>query len=217
MILVIVFNSHCTKPITEGPDVASTWLKMADANVDITIEYPVNYSMLNGKATLQNGSLLKSVSWKQVSGPQAYILNPQSLQTRVWDFDYEGTYEFELTVMDNANHFDKDTMVLKTKAGTTSNSQIFLWDMNWTRNNSGFDDFKLEIENFFYFVPVNTVFEIYILRDSSQTWKQVIPAAQNTSNTGYVYYPGTSINSSLVIYELPDIATVDKPDIKIVF
>jgi hypothetical protein len=215
---VILLYSRCTKTIGERPDVFPTRLRIADANVDITIQYPVNYAMLNGNVIGKApGTPIKSASWKQISGPQAYINNPQTLQTRVSNLDNEGTYEFELTVLDNANHFDQDTMTVRVENATSTNSQIFLWKVKWTQNETGFDELYIDIENFYYFVPINTAFEIFIKREASALWEQIIPSSQSTGNNGYVYYLGNNLTSRLTIYELPEVTTNDKPDIKIVF
>lgn len=215
---VILFYSRCTKPIIERPLVFPTRLKIADANIDITIQYPVNYAMLNGNVIgTAPGTRIKSASWKQISGPQAYINNSQSLQSRVSNLDNEGTYEFELTVLDNANHFDQDTMTVKVENATSADSQIFLWNVKWTQRVIGFDELHIEIENFYYFVPTNTPFGIFIKRDASSAWEAVIPSGQSTGNAGYIYYVGNNLNSALTIYELPEVATNDRPDIKIVF
>lgn len=217
--IAIILNTGCNKPGPENQgEIQLTHAKMGDANVDITIEYPVDYSMLNGNAKPQyTGTSIISASWKQVSGPLAYIQNPQSLKTRVSGLDNLGIYQFELTVLDNANHFDKDTMTLKVENATSTNSQIFLWDMKWAQNATGFDEPHLEIENFYYFVPTNIHFEIFIKRGASSAWEKVIPSTQSNGSAGYVYYLGSDLNSRLMIYEIPQLTALDNPDIKIVY
>ncbi|HET6766412.1 MAG TPA: hypothetical protein VFH08_03400, partial [Chitinophagaceae bacterium] len=190
--------------------------KIADANVDITIETPINHSMLNGYIT-SIGTVITSSSWKQISGPAAYIHNPQALQSKVSNLDVIGVYEFELTVLDNTNHFDKDTMTLRVEDATSNNNQIFLWDVRWTANSTGFDELHIDIDNFYYFVPTNTPFEIFIKRAASSAWEEVMPSTQSNGSARYVYYLGSTLNAVLRIYEIPEVTTNDKPDIKIVY
>ena len=189
---------------------------MADANADITIEAPLNYAMLNGYAKSIN-STITSISWRQIGGPTAHISNSNSLQSKVSGLDLIGVYEFELSVSDNAGHFDKDTMILKVENASSANNQIFLWDVKWTQNDTGFDELHIQIDNFYYFVPINAPFEIFIRRDASSAWEEVIPSTQSSGNPGYVYYLGNNLNAGLTIYELPEVSTNDKPDIKMIF
>jgi len=106
---------------------------------------------------------------------------------------------------------------LNVENATSSNSQIFLCDLKRTQNATGFDELHIDIGNFYYFVPLNKPFEIFIKRETSSVWEEVIPSTQSIGNAGHLFYLGNNPDAVLTIYELAKVITDDKPDIKIVF
>src|SRR4026208_599366 len=103
----------------------------ADARMNITIELPMNFGILNGDAygPGRNGA---SYKWERVSGPASYFLEtPDSLKTKVSNLE-KGDYQFQLTVTTNAGQSNTDSMTLKVQDASSSNKQIFFWDLNWS-------------------------------------------------------------------------------------
>lgn len=219
LALVIIFNSNCKKSVDpdkkDGPLVKSG---MADANADISTNYLINSIMLNGQAKpYYPGKVIISTAWKQIAGPStASIENSNSLNTKVTDLQ-TGIYQFELTVYDDANHFDIDTMTLNIGNSGAAIKQLLFSKVNWSTAEVLWVESWLEIAGFYTFVPSNTAFEVFIRRESSPDWHQVIPIGQNTTNSGYVYSLSIVNNPVLRIDELPEVYIRDKPDIKIVF
>lgn len=70
----------------------------------------------------------------------------------------------------------------------------------------------LRIENFHSFVPVTTGFKVYIKRDNSSQWVEVVNGSQSWSK-----YMWTIYNKGLEILEDQTENPEDTPDIKITF
>ena len=84
---------------------------VANAGTDILINLPTNSTTLNGSGTDVDGNII-SYSWNQISGPSQFnIVSASSAQTAVNNL-VQGTYSFELTVMDNTGATGKDTVVV---------------------------------------------------------------------------------------------------------
>src|SRR4030095_14251530 len=103
----------------------------ADANMNIAIELPMNFGILNGDVygPGRNGA---SYKWEKVSGPASYFLeNPDSLKTKVSNLE-KGVYQFQLTVTTNAGQTSTDIMTLKVQDASSLNKQVLFWDLNWS-------------------------------------------------------------------------------------
>lgn len=75
---------------------------IADAGADISLSLPTSLTTLDGTASSDPDGSIATSTWVQVSGPSAAtIARPASLATEVSDL-VEGTYQFRLTVTDNA-------------------------------------------------------------------------------------------------------------------
>src|SRR5690606_14435639 len=72
----------------------------AYAGANITITLPVNYSVLKGYGTDEDGTIM-SYKWTKKSDPASFsIVNSNDAKTEIKNL-LEGVYEFELTVTDN--------------------------------------------------------------------------------------------------------------------
>jgi|GEM_PF-2814535 len=99
-----------TVVITVNP--APNQSPVADAGEDVTITLPVNSVDLDGTASSDPDGTIASFSWVKLAGPETgTIANPAQGSTAVTDLS-EGVYEFKLTVTDNENAFDKDTILV---------------------------------------------------------------------------------------------------------
>jgi hypothetical protein len=82
---------------------------VALAGPDQVITLPLASVTLNGSASDADGTVV-SYQWRRVGGPVFYSMaNSTSLQTLVSDM-MQGTYLFELTVIDNQGAIGKDTV-----------------------------------------------------------------------------------------------------------
>lgn len=74
---------------------------IANAGVDKTIKLPTNSTTLTGTGTDPDGSIA-SYAWTKVSGPTVTLTNQNTATVSLSDMNSPGTYEFMLTVTDNA-------------------------------------------------------------------------------------------------------------------
>lgn len=82
---------------------------VANAGPDRSVTLPSNSVNLTGSGTDADGSVV-SYQWTKISGPSQFtIATPNAAQTTVINLVL-GTYQFELTVTDNQNATDKDTV-----------------------------------------------------------------------------------------------------------
>jgi hypothetical protein len=80
---------------------------VANAGQDQLITLPANSVTLNGSAVVQTGSA--TFSWQKISGPGGVITNNNQAMATASSL-IRGTYLFELSVADNFNNTDKDTV-----------------------------------------------------------------------------------------------------------
>lgn len=180
----------------------------ADANMSITIELPMNFGILNGEAYGPgiNGA---SYKWGKVSGPASYFLeNPDSLKTKVSNLE-KGVYQFQLTVTTNAGQTSTDIMTLKVQDASSSNKQIFFWDLNWSCP-FGCSILLGDISSY---MPANSTYAINIRRESSSIWELVVPDSTSTT-ARYIY---SIWNGQLTVFDNSYIDATDHPEIKIAF
>jgi hypothetical protein len=82
---------------------------IVDAGSDITSVLSNQSVTLSGKATDQDGQIM-SFMWSQVSGPStSTIVTSNSASTEITDLE-EGTYAYELKVVDDKGAVNRDTM-----------------------------------------------------------------------------------------------------------
>ncbi len=95
-------------PSNETINIAPT----ANAGSDITIVSPANSVNLFGTGSDKDGTI-KSYVWKQLSGPLVTnILNANSPTTEVTGLIIGGTYEYQLTVIDDQDAVGIDTVTV---------------------------------------------------------------------------------------------------------
>ncbi len=99
--VVITANPNCPVCHANIPPVA-------DAGADQTITLPTNSANLNGSASSDSDGTITSYVWNWVSGPSG--INPADTVSPTVSGMVAGTYVFELTVTDNDNASDSDTV-----------------------------------------------------------------------------------------------------------
>ena len=103
-------------PPSPGSSNQNMWV---DANMNITIELPMNFAVLNGEATRE-----AKVKWEKISGPASYLLeNPDASKTKVTNLE-KGVYKFKLSVTSNSGQTGSDTMTLIVQDATSTKKQI---------------------------------------------------------------------------------------------
>ena len=95
-------------------------IPVANAGVDLIIGLPNTSVTLNGNGTDLDGVIIAS-AWTQISGPTiSTITDSTKFQTSVGGLAL-GSYQFELTVMDNDSATAKDTMTVTVLAAPPPN------------------------------------------------------------------------------------------------
>ncbi|KAA9039313.1 T9SS type A sorting domain-containing protein [Ginsengibacter hankyongi] len=84
---------------------------VANAGKDQTITLPTNSVSLTGSGTDADGTIV-GYSWKQISGPSASVIASTNSAKTSANGLVGGTYEFELTVIDNLGAVGKDTVAI---------------------------------------------------------------------------------------------------------
>ena len=177
---IIFANTDCTKVVDPPANTRITPPALpqpitihVDAGRDIILVLPVNETYLNGSYSYA-GTSISSISWTQVSGPAAFVIeNRNALQTKLSNLE-EGVYQFELTVTDAAGVSDKDTVTITVKQSpsVTVNGNVIIYNnMEWI-----FPWYSaIEIEAFNSLIPPGSSFKISIQRDNDPQWKEVMP------------------------------------------
>ena len=175
--------------------------------MDITIELPMNSTILNGGIS-GPGLSGATVKWEKISGPASYLLeNPDTSMTKVTNLE-KGAYAFKLSATSNTGQLSTDTMTLIVQDATSTNKQIFFWSLGWACSFGC----GLMLEGLLY-LPPNSPFTLYIRSEFSSNWELVVPVS-NASTTRFTYSVwGNYIN----VYDMYNIDPADHPDIKIVY
>jgi hypothetical protein len=198
--MLILINTNCKKEIPSGDPITGNTAPVVNAGNDTTIYLPANSTLLFGTAVDRKSNIVR-YQWKKIEGPADYILEkPDSLATKVTNLK-KGIYEFELTVTDSFGLTDKDTVIINVV-----NSVVFQ-NLSWTCPFGCL----LSIDIFFI-IPSNSISHVYIKRDNSSDWVEVLYDFPNPASYRYLY----SINlGNLWVHT--DYDESDTPDIKIIY
>ena len=195
-------------PLPPSPPAPSTQNIWAHANMDITIELPMNFAILHG-GTTGPGRTGSKVKWEKISGPASYLLeSPDSSQTKVTDLE-KGSYAFKLSAISNTGQTSTDTMTLIVQDATSPKKQIFFQNLNWSCPFGC----SISVEDALSYLPPNSPFTLYIRREFSSDWELIVPEF-SSSTAGFVY---TVWAGQISVFEISDIEATDHPEIKIVF
>jgi len=179
-----------------------------NTGVDVTIETPINFAILHGYAYYNTGGL--KFRWEKITGPSSYSLqDPDSLITKVSNLVL-GVYQFELKATDTAGNSIRDTMTVNVEPATSPGNQVYFWDLTWICPVGGCG---IMLDDVYSYVPANTPFNLYIMRDNSSGWELIVPYSPGTTST-YLY---SVWNTSIEVWEEPIITVNDTPAIKVVF
>jgi lysophospholipase L1-like esterase/PKD repeat protein len=85
-------------------------LPVANAGIDITLDYPGNSTPLDGSLSVDNDGNIASYRWKKITGPVAYTINDSTIVNPTISGLTPGTYTIELLVTDNEGATGKDSV-----------------------------------------------------------------------------------------------------------
>jgi hypothetical protein len=224
ILILSLINMSCKKVTIDGANTTLPWLPpppppplptsyqniWAYANMDITIELPINFAFLNGGTTGpgRNGAKVK---WEKISGPASYLLEyPDSTKTKVTNLE-KGAYVFMLSATSNTGQTSTDTMTLIVQDATSTNKQIFFLSLNWSCSfGCGID-----LGDALSYLPPSSpfTFTLYLRRGFSSNWELIVPRS-SSSTARYVY---TLWTDQVSVFDTSYIDPTDHPDVKIVF
>ena len=181
---------------------------------DILLFLPVNQTYLEGRYEDAEGNVAM-VNWEKISGPASYKLeNKNALRTKLEQLE-KGVYVFELSVTDRPGSSGKARIkVTVSEIPILPPDGIFrncTWISPWYNS--------IEIEHFDKFMPPNARYLVYIKRDTSTSWTQVLPMTALGQPGLYEYFvpsPDATMynpHSLYIVYYGMDIS--DSPDVKI--
>lgn len=200
-----------SKTLIDAPNL--TDFPVVKAGNDTSIYYPNSSYTLNGSGSRATNSVIKSYKWKFLDGPSIAVINDSlNVTSAVTNLINVGYYSFELTVNASNNLSAKDTINIAVLAPecNTSLAGIIFKDMTW---NTGWM-MEIDIEKIYSLLPPGSQLKnIYIKRDGSPDWENVVPL--NTNSPDYTYHTWIFGNDGLAIYPKNDDGRFDTPDVKI--
>ena len=180
---------------------------ISQAGNDQYVFFPADFCTLNGVAQdLENN--IQTILWSNISGPSSFLIeHPDSLSTKVSNLQI-GVYQFEMFVQDIAGLTDKDTctVIVRQMSGTPNEviftNQVWVLDAWWS---------TITINNIYQYMPAGSVFRVYIKKDNSTNWEELIMDDFNS----YSWYTFSLLVGNLIIYS--NNYETDTPDIKLVY
>ena len=107
--------------VTVNDAPAINQLPTAYAGADISVVLPTNDTILKGKGTDTDGTIV-AYNWRVIDGPLNYILSSQDqAETKIKNL-LSGVYEIEFAVSDNTGDIVKDTMQLTVSSSRLSDT-----------------------------------------------------------------------------------------------
>jgi len=215
---VLVLNMSCEKdPTYQDGNGSSNYAPNANAGADFFVWSPVDGAKLNGSySDLENN--VKAVSWEKIFGPNSFTLaNKDSLSAKISGLE-QGLYKFELTVTDEGNLVDKDTVSVLV-AGLSGNPQeVIFRDLEWISpwyNN-------IEIKNFVGHGTPGNAPKVFIQRENDPAWLEVVPTDNTTMPANsYDYFvmiePHAFYNGGSLYISYYGSDVNDTPNVKIVY
>ncbi len=89
---------------------------VANAGANQTITLPVNQVTMNGSASVAPSGNITSYNWTEISGPSSATLTAANSATTNANNLVAGTYIFKLTIQDNNNAVDADSVTITVKS-----------------------------------------------------------------------------------------------------
>lgn len=178
----------------------------ANAGSDKIVILPNTSCILRGSWS-RSGSTLPTVEfkWSKITGPHGgQIENPNSIFTNVSDLS-QGLFRFEFQVTSNTHSTAKDTCSAIVNYLSNPLNSILFANQSWTGDGVAWGSLLI-IDNIYNYISPGSVFKIYIKRDNSQNWEELI--VDDESQPVYWTYlnDGTiSIWCATQEYDTPDI------------
>ncbi|MBS1919506.1 MAG: hypothetical protein JST17_04555 [Bacteroidetes bacterium] len=209
----LITNTSCKKdyPVyitPTPPSSTSSILLNVSAGEDKMVVLPADHCTLYGSfRCIRSLNDNFSFQWKKISGPASFVIEkPDSLGTKVSNLTI-GVYSFELTVT-IANATMKDTCVVTIGSISDTPTEIIFANQVWSSDGLLWGS-QITINNFSQLIPAGHVFRVYIKRNNSAAWEELV------FDDYTAYYSVAIMNGKLSIWS--SFKETDTPDIKLVY
>ncbi|MBS1919508.1 MAG: hypothetical protein JST17_04565 [Bacteroidetes bacterium] len=193
------------------------------AGPDMSLELPINSTTISGSYTDPTNDIRKK-EWRKISGPDSCIIETKdSLSTRISGLKL-GVYQFELSITNGFGLTGKDSVIVVVWdnshfiQGPVGTNEVTFTNIKWVYPWYS----SLEIKNVYNSIPRNKPIKVFVKRDSTNNWIEVLHWSINTITDIYDYFIESrwpdgagmySYGSLYISYYGPD--TKDTPDVKI--
>jgi hypothetical protein len=176
------------------------------AGTDKLVFYPTNFTRLYGSLSTW-GNVIQTIGWSKISGPSSFLIEtPNSLGTKVSNLQI-GIYQFEVFVQDTAGLTNKDTCTVIVDQLSDAPTEFIFTNQVWGPQGWGSG---IVINNVYQALPAGSVFRIYIKRDNSNNWEELIIDDYNS------WYTFSLWDGDLHIFSYYENES-DTPDIRLVY
>jgi len=216
----LLINSSCTEdslptvphtntvPPTTEPQ---TPIPTVSAGEDLQVILPADFCWLSGNYSYVEARDIDKILWKKISGPPSYIMeNKDSLKTKLSNLE-KGIYAFQIKITTQKGLMGNDIAKIIVGKISSNPKEIIFKDMAWVCPMGC----HVEITNLNSQLPAGSVFKIYIQRDNTANWEEVIHESSQSSTD--ILYTYTHYNGSLFIFSYSSSEMEDTSTIKIVY
>lgn len=166
---------------------------VARAGADQTVSLPAENVRLDGSGSTDAENDISSYAWTEISGPVAgTITNASTVQTAITNL-VQGTYQFELEVIDGGGLSSKDTVSINV---TEVNETVARWTKLHSLPENDFFygsnhiNFLVGVGNKIFAVAKNGSFWVYNTQTDVWTEKGDLPSQMAASNFSVVFSVG---------------------------
>lgn len=201
----IVFNS-CTKKdiqiVSPGryspPPPHNNGYPIANAGSDMVISLPQSQFLLNGVGSYDPNGRITTYLWEQVSGPSfyQYSIHAKNAASTTAAVHVAGTYQFQLTVVDNSGLSAKDTVQIVVEDFITPpqirGQEVTFNNLEWQEQQDDYDPniFYVWISTFArpdLFLNTYMKVEVWLQSSPTASWIKLKPWFENNSHDEFTY------------------------------
>lgn len=177
---------------------------------DLIIQLPEDSGSLYGNVYDPDNNIA-TIQWTKIAGPPSVnIVMPGSAYTSITNLE-RGVYKFEIKVVDSAGLSAKDTSTVIVGELPANPEEIILENQSWSCH----WDCYIQINEFYNHIPADKFFKVFIKRDNSGNWQEVVSWEEMTTLSiyGFVLQKETlwihqTFHSGFDISDTPDIKIV---------
>ena len=198
------------QPPTPIPPPPANTAPVAVAGADTWVPLPADSVVLTG-ASWDAENNVDKYEWRQISGPvKGDAIYPGLKRMRVLNLQ-KGTYTFELTVTDKGGLATKDTVaVFIVDPDTLGQKQVVYKDFGWQCPMGCWVDLGCLSCN----VSANQPFKVFLRKDNTNQWEEVVPEEKWVSTTKYYY---AVYNNNLTVFTYYEEEMYETPDFMIAY